>query len=420
MLVALDEACRMFSIGEYTFGEPRDVTKCATEVIEAFYAQHPELRPVPQRHSTGLGHPKVQKMEADADAEAPYTQDLQDTDPQESSYPGYDNEETPKTFKLSTADGGPASPNVYSNPFVVVPADYKWDGTPENVYLATPHQRALTKTHPGVSPVIAASKHLHPTRRHQAFDSFVRLVAEYENLFITEHAYHNTTHLAETIWVAANLAREEFSQEDLYGHLVILLMAAVFSNAGHPGGRSKTNQIPFETERQSVGFFKKWWDNNALFVQNMLDLDPVVMENAVTDMILYTDFHQGHDRVLKEYGNPKHRDHLYHGLKISRLKQLLNESDLLMLCMPHYSKAKIHALVVESGVKLSPQEEFQMAQGFIGGLAQGFFISNAARKLGIDAVIASFGGYMKSLNEQPGVGPCGIDVDLYAKFPLMV
>ena len=79
--------------------------------------------------------------------------------------------------------------------------------------------------------------------------------------------------------------------------MVILLMAATFHDADHPG---RTNKIPFELEERSMNFFKNWWKNNSLFVENIMNLTPIQVEQSVVELILFTDFIKGKDTQLEK------------------------------------------------------------------------------------------------------------------------
>lgn len=128
----------------------------------------------------------------------------------------------------------------------------------------------------------------------------MEILGEHENLFITPNPYHNHYHLSEVIWTAAYLADKEIEKdsEKYFESMVVLLFAATFHDAGHLG---RSNKTPFELETLSVEFFKNWWKNNSLFVENIVSLSPIQFEHLVCELILFTEFLEGQTKVTKDY-----------------------------------------------------------------------------------------------------------------------
>lgn len=211
----------------------------------------------------------------------------------------------------------------------------------------------------------------------------MEILENHENLFINrKNPYHNHYHLAEVTWATAYLAKNENFSEKYFDTMVILLMAATFHDADHPG---RTNKIPFELEERSMNFFKNWWKNNSLFVENIMNLTPIQVEQSVVELILFTDFIKGKDKVQQDYQNKK--DVEYFGLKLTRMKKILNEADLLMHCLPLYGFNKTD-LILQESVRLVPEEvKWNLFINMLENEGLKCFNSDAAKKLKIESLI---------------------------------
>ena len=179
----------------------------------------------------------------------------------------------------------------------------------------------------------------------------MEILSDHENLFINYNPYHNHYHLAEVIWGCAFLIKREGITEKYSDTMIILLLAATFHNADHQG---RTNKYSFENEERASIFFKSWWKNNSLFVENIVSVTPVYTEQAITELILFTDLTSGNPKVLIDY--EKRRDAETFGLKLCRLKKILNEANFLIHCLPHYGFNKTELILKESSKNL-PSEK---------------------------------------------------------------
>lgn len=222
----------------------------------------------------------------------------------------------------------------------------------------------------------------------------IEILGDHENLLINYNPYHNHYHIAEVIWGSAFLAKQEKFQDKYFESMVILLLAATFHDAEHVG---RGNRFPFELEKESAKFFKNWWKNNSLFVENIIKLSPTHIENAVTDLILGTDFNEGHSKVARDY--QLNKDLEVYGLKMFRLKEILNESDLLMNCLPYSGFNKTGLILKESTRNPSDEQKWLLLFGFLKE-AQNIFISDAAKELKIDVTVKKFTNFLHANKER--------------------
>jgi hypothetical protein len=218
----------------------------------------------------------------------------------------------------------------------------------------------------------------------------MEILADHENLLISYNPYHNHYHLAEVVWGSAFLAKKENFEEKYFDSMVVLLLAATFHDADHPG---RLNKHAFEIEKKSANFFKSWWKNNSLFVENILSLTPINIEQAVTDLILFTDFSEGQPKVNLDYVQRKDNDS--YGLKMSKLKKILNEADLLMNFLPHSAFEKTSKILRESSRNVTDEEKCLLLLGFLQE-APVIFTSDAAKELKIDVLIKKFATYLNA------------------------
>ncbi len=225
--------------------------------------------------------------------------------------------------------------------------------------------------------------------KNQDPDYFIKIITDYENLFVNRLDYHNEYHLAETVWTVAYLCKEEFAEHELYDHSLLLMLAANFHDAEHNG---KGNKVAFEMERESSNFFRKWWINNSLFLENVLTVNESIMEQLIVDLILFTDFNTGQEKVLKDY--EKFKEYSYYGFKIARMKKILNEADMLMTCLPKYALDKTQKLIKESGKKFSTEQTLSILIQHLENFGKTYFNSQASTQLGIPQTIDQFYIYL--------------------------
>ncbi len=231
--------------------------------------------------------------------------------------------------------------------------------------------------------------------KNQDPDYFIKIITDYENLFVNRNSYHNEYHLAETVWTVAYLCKEEFEVYELYDHALLLMLAATFHDAEHTG---KGNKVPFEMERVSANFFRKWWINNSLFLENVLTVNDSIMEQLIIDLILFTDFNNGQDKVLKDY--EKFKDYSYYGFKIASMKKILNEADMLLTCLPKYALDKTKRLVNETGMKVSHEILLDVLIKHLESFGKSYFNSRASQKLDILNMIDNFYIYLSQYSHK--------------------
>lgn len=219
----------------------------------------------------------------------------------------------------------------------------------------------------------------------------MEILADHENLLINYNPYHDHYHLAEVIWGSAFLAKKENLKDKYFDSMVILLLAATFHDADHPG---RVNKCSFEVEQKSASFFKSWWKNNSLFVENILSLTPTNIELAVTDLILFTDFNEGQPKVNLDYLRIK--DQETYGLKMTRLKKILNEADLLMNFLPQSAFNKTSLILKESSRNIPNEQKWLLLLGFLQENAPITFTSDAVKELKIDLLIKKFTTYLSA------------------------
>lgn len=224
----------------------------------------------------------------------------------------------------------------------------------------------------------------------KTLNKLIEVLADHENLFINRNAYHNHYHFAEVVWASSFLAKNEFPLTRLFDHSLILLLAATFHDAEHPG---RANKEPFELEKASAYFFKQWWKNNSLFVENILTMQPNDIEQAVTELILFTDFSHGQQKVWNDYLNRKDQESL--DLKMSRLKKLLTEADILMSCLPYYGYHKTGLIIKEAGRHVTQEEQWNLLLGFLQDYGLKTFTSDAAKSLNVDKVVIQFTEFLQ-------------------------
>ncbi len=215
----------------------------------------------------------------------------------------------------------------------------------------------------------------------------MEILGDHENLFITKNAYHNHYHLAEVIWTAAYLADKEISknEEKYFESMVVLLFAATFHDAGHLG---RSNKTPFELETLSVEFFKNWWKNNSLFVENIVSLSPIQFEHLVCELILFTEFLEGQNKVNKDYLDKKDAEAF--GVKINRLKKILNEADFLFNCSPHYAFEKTALIMKEAVRSADDEKKWMLIVGMLQEMQSNVFISDASKEVKVESTIKKF------------------------------
>lgn len=215
-------------------------------------------------------------------------------------------------------------------------------------------------------------------------NKIIEIIGEHENLFVNRNPYHNHYHLAEVIWASSWLCFNEFEQESLEAHAIVLFLAATFHDAEHPG---RGNRIPFEIEKVSCNFFQQWWKNNSLFIENIMDLSPSQIESAVIELILFTDMFDGNQKVNVDYITRKNQENF--GLKIVKLKKVLNEADFLMGVLPQYAINKTTLLLKESGIILNDKDFTDMLTNYLESIMKNEF-SDGCKKLKIPQMVDCF------------------------------
>jgi len=274
------------------------------------------------------------------------------------------------------------------------------------------------KFHTGIKQIQEASKPIAKAWElsllHLELDSktkkIMEILGDHENLFINYNPYHNHYHFAEVIWGSAFLAKKEKIEEKYLESMVILLLAATFHDSDHPG---RANKNPFEIEQKSADFFKSWWKNNSLFVENILPMPPSNIEQAVRDLILFTDFSHGVPKVITDY--LVRRENESFGLKINKLKKILNEADILMNCLPHSGFKKTVAILGESVRQMPDETKWLMMLSFLQENAPHLFTSDACKELKIDSLVRKFTQYLEE-NKHLMKDGIGFQEEINAKF----
>lgn len=226
------------------------------------------------------------------------------------------------------------------------------------------------------------------------------VLGDHENLFITKNAYHNHYHLAEVIFTTAVLLKAEVSQNFIFNHAIMILFAATFHDAEHPG---RTNKDPFEAEKVSAYFFKQWWKNNSLFVENIVPMSPLDMEGAINELILFTEFNEGSKKVKEDYIKRKNKTAftLEHFMS---LKKILNEADLLLNFLPLTAYKKCNLILQEANKEISEREKWMFILNMITNDTKKEFTSEAIDLLDIDHEINKFKLYLEENKEIFGDG----------------
>lgn len=259
------------------------------------------------------------------------------------------------------------------------------------------------KFHTGIKEIIQSEKPIATAWKlsHEHLElgdkvkKLMEILEDHENLFISYHPYHNHYHLAEVVWGSAYLAKQEKFEDKYFETMVILLMGATFHDADHLG---RTNKYPFEAEEKSTKFFKSWWKNNSLFVENIINMSPIYIEQAVTELILFTDFTHGQSKVNLDYINRKESETI--GLKLCKLKKILNEADFLMNCLPHYGFHKTGLILKESIRTATDEQKWKLLLGFLQQNGNELFTSDAAKELKLDTLVKKFTNYLAANQEE--------------------
>ncbi len=275
-----------------------------------------------------------------------------------------------------------------------------------------------TKFHSGIKAIHEAEKPISKAWElsldHLELDDKVKklmeILSDHENLFINYNYYHNHIHFAEVIWASAFLAKKENFEDKYFESMVILLISATFHDAGHPG---RANRAPFETEKISAEFFRNWWKNNSLFVENILPMNPSQIEQAVNELILFTDFTQGQAKVITDYFI--RRDNENYGLKMAKLKKILIEADVLMNCLPQSSFHKTGLILKESVRNIADDKKWLLILEFLKENAPHLFTSDACKELKIDALVRKFTNYLENNREKMAMGS-NLQEDINARF----
>lgn len=226
------------------------------------------------------------------------------------------------------------------------------------------------------------------------------ILGDHENLFINKNPYHNHYHLAEVIFTSAVLLKAEVPQECLFNHAIMILFAATFHDVEHPG---RTNKDPFEAEKVSATFFKQWWKNNSLFVENIVNMNPLDMEEAINELILFTEFNEGSKKVKEDYIKRKNKVafSLEHFMS---LKKVLTEADLLLNFLPLTAFKKCSLIIDEAKKDVSEKEKWMFILQMITTEAKKEFTSEAIDLLDIQHEIDKFRIYLEENQKLFGEG----------------
>lgn len=213
----------------------------------------------------------------------------------------------------------------------------------------------------------------------------IEIIENHENLFVNHNFYHNHFHLAETVFCSAMLVKEEIPENVLYENALVILLAASFHDVDHKG---RANKEPFELEKVSASFFNEWWKNNSLFVENILSIPPKNIEEVVIDLILFTEFSFGQEKVKADYINRK--EYSSGILYPVKLKKILTEADFLLNVLPFSAYEKAIAILSESRRNLTDGKKWEMIYGFLNEADESFFTSDASEKLKISHIVKKF------------------------------
>lgn len=218
-----------------------------------------------------------------------------------------------------------------------------------------------------------------------SYRKLIEIISNHENIFINKNIYHNQYHFAEVIWVSAFLAKNEFISTYLQQHALVLLLASTFHDAEHPG---RGNKEPFELEKISSCFFKQWWNNNSLFVENLIEASENDIIQVINELILFTDFQKGHSKVVQDYKNKQNYEMF--NFKIVKLKQILIEADILLISLPGFAFDRTKMLLKENKENIEDDKIWKLLLDFNKDYAKNIFISNASQSLGIQEEIKKF------------------------------
>lgn len=221
------------------------------------------------------------------------------------------------------------------------------------------------------------------------------ILGSHENLFINKNPYHNHYHLAEVTWLSAVMIKEEVPEKALYSHAVMLLLAATFHDTEHLG---RTNKEPFELEQVSSNFFKQWWKNNSLFVENLVEMSPLDMEQAISELILFTEFTSGAKKVKDDYLNRRGRE-VYTLEHFMRLKKILTEADLLLNFLPLTAYKKCNLILAEANKELSERDKWNFICQMVKNEAPKEFTSDACDFLDINNQFEKFVKFLEENTE---------------------
>jgi hypothetical protein len=218
-----------------------------------------------------------------------------------------------------------------------------------------------------------------------SYKKLIEIISNHENIFINKNSYHNQYHFAEVIWVSAFLAKNEFISTYLQQHALVLLLAATFHDTEHPG---RGNKEPFELEKISSHFFKQWWNNNSLFVENLIEASENDIIQVINELILFTDFQKGHSKVVQDYKNKQNYEMF--NFKIVKLKQILIEADIFLISLPGFAFDRTKMLLKENNQNIEDDKIWELLLNFNKDYAKNIFVSNASQSLGIQEEIKNF------------------------------
>lgn len=234
----------------------------------------------------------------------------------------------------------------------------------------------------------------------QETKKITEILGDHENLFINKNPYHNHYHLAEVIFTSAVLLKAEVPSPFIFNHGVMILFAATFHDVEHPG---RTNKEPFEAEQVSSTFFKQWWRNNSLFVENIVSMNPIDMEESIKELILFTEFNEGAKKVKEDY--IKRKDRVAFSLEyFTPLKKILSEADLLLNFLPLTAFKKCSLIIDEAKKEVSEREKWMFILQMLQTEAVKEFTSEAIDILDIQREIEKFKFFLEENIEKFGDG----------------
>lgn len=207
------------------------------------------------------------------------------------------------------------------------------------------------------------------------------------------NTYHNAYHFAHVMIGGAYLLKYEIDNPVILPpNAFVLLLAALFHDAAHPG---RSNQYPYELEKISAQYFNEYsrenklellWNTQNLETYNLPKWAEIV--TVVKELIIATEFQQEAHKVVAQYKeNPQIT--IAHDIKINVLKMLLIESDILLSCISETGIKQTEKMLSEQNLKLNKNEVHDKWTGFLHLVKDTHYQSQAASKLKLKEEIGS-------------------------------